>query len=422
MSAIGSDRYNLLDPTFLEERYGLYRIMRGEAPIHWSEMLQAWVITGYDDISAGLRDPRLSVRRGNTYMGMLSEKEQQELAPLHQFYTRWLMFMDPPDHTRLRSAISPFFAPQTVAHLAGSIHKVAETLFDRIAASETVDIMNEVAHPLAVAVMMQLLGLNLSDSEQVIAWSDDIIQFLGTGRPVPERGRQALQSLNAFFDYFSAIISLRRKQQADDLISQLLHNMASKRRLSDEEVVALCANVLIDGHDPVANAIGNGLLALTRNPDQLVALYEDPARIELAVEEMLRYDCPFQYAARRAQENLTIGGVNMSQGQRVLLMLGSANRDPGYFTAPDDFLVTGRANRHLAFGLGPHYCIGAVLARQTIQIFFKTLLARYRAVRVLEAPLLWRRSLGYRGLTHLRVILYDDNLHAQRGYNDRRST
>lgn len=396
--------YNLLHPDTLTNPYPTYHRLRVNDPVHWSENIKSWVLTRYDDVVSGLRDPRLSVRRDNTYMGMLPEDVQQELQPLRRFFSLWMVFSDPPAHTRIRGLVNKAFVPRVVAGMKPYIQRIVDELLDVVQHSGHMDVLYNLAYPLPIVVIAEMLGVQPEDREQFKKWSDDIVAFMGTGQPIPDRGRRAQQSMLELMDYFHTTVERRRKNPKDDLLTALISVADQSDTLSEEELFATCANLLIGGHEPTTNLIGNGLLALLRNIDQLQKLQNSPSLIELAVDEFLRYDCPFQYAARRAKEDIKIDGRLIAQNQRVLLMLAAANRDPSRFPDPDRLDISRKENAHLAFGFGNHFCLGASLAKAEAQIAINTILRRMPTLQLASENIEWRQDLGFRGLTSLPIV------------------
>jgi cytochrome P450 len=403
------DSFNKLDSAFLYNPYRFYQDLRDHDPVYWSEFFNSWVITRYDDIVVGLRDPRLSVNRCDIYMGMLPEDVQKELESLRRFYSLWLMFSDPPDHIRVRKLLNRYFTPRTVANAAQFIQHQSNELLDIMQSEKQADLLHSFAHPLSVFVIASVLGVPTEDYDLIKKWSNDIVSFLGTGLPVADKGRQAQNSLFKMTNYFEELVSNRQVHPKNDLISSLILDRDKDGCLSSQELIAICANLLVDGHEPVSNLIGNGMLALLQYPEQLDILKKTPYLIGNAVEELLRYDCPFQYCARRTKEEIMIRGQRIEKNQRLLFMIGSGNRDPKYFQNPDRLDIGHSKNsKHLAFGLGTHYCVGAALGRLTIGVAISTLLDRSSKLSLMNYPIEWHRSLGYRGLRSLHINLYDN--------------
>lgn len=396
---------SLLSPAFFADPYPFYHWLRVNAPVYWNETLKAWIVTCYNDVASGLRNPYLSAKRDDTYLNMLPKSAQEELQPLRRFYSLWLMFSDPPDHTRIRGTVNKAFTPKVIERLKPSIQRTADELLYAVKDRGRMDVLGDFAFLLPVIVIAEMLGVPSRDYHLIKRWSDNIVAFLGTGRPIEEKGRYAQRSLYELMSYFEDIIAERRRSPKNDLLSSLIFAEEQGKVLNKEELLAVCANLLVDGHEPIANLIGNGLVALLNNPDQLRDCLKNgtSSLIETTVEELLRYNCPFQYIARQAKEDIKIGNQQVKQHQRVLLMIGAANRDPEHFSCPDQLDIGRQKNKHLAFGLGAHYCVGAALGRITAQIAINTLIHRLPKLELRHEELEWHQSLGYRGLKSLHI-------------------
>jgi cytochrome P450 len=394
---------DLLDPTVLADPYPLYHRLRAEAPVHRNDSLEGWALLRHADVVAALRDPRLSADRLTPYVAGLPSDEREALAPLVRALAGWMIVHDLPSHTRLRALVSHAFTPRAVERLRERIGAIAAGLLDRVAASGRMDIMQDFAGPLPAIVIAELVGVPAADRERFQAWSDDVAAFVGTFTVGAEIATRAQRSLLELEGYFRGLVAERRRRPGDDLLSVLIAAEEGGDRLSEDELFANCAFLLFAGHETTTNLIGNGMLALLRHPDQLALLRDDPSHVAKASEEFLRYDGPVDRIARIATEDLEIGGVRISAGDRVVSLLGAANRDPARFPEPDRLDITRRDNRHVAFGHGPHFCVGAPLARLEAQVAFPLLLRRLHDPRLADEQVRWRDSIGFRGLVSLPV-------------------
>jgi cytochrome P450 len=318
-----------------------------------------------------------------------------------------MLFRDPPDHTRLRALASKAFTPRGVETLRGHIQGIVDRLLERVADAPRMDVIEDLAYPLPVTVISELLGVPVGDGDTVKGWSRDVARALDAialpvGPDVIERGRRATDEMAG---YFRDLIAERRRRPGTDLLSGLVEAEEAGDRLTEQELLATCVLLYVAGHETTVNLIGNGLLALLRHPEERRRLQADPGLLSGAIEELLRYDGPVQRTGRMAAYDTEIGGVPIPAGSLVLGLLGAANRDPSRFTEPDR-LDLGRAEpRHLAFGSGIHYCLGAALARLEAQVAIATVLRRFPALTLaVECPI-WRPSSTLRGLEALPVVL-----------------
>ncbi len=393
---------NLLNPENLANPYPLYEQLRSEDPVLWDEFLGRWVLTGYADVLACLRDLRMSAERVGALRSQLPEDVIEELQPMERVFESWMLFLDPPDHTRLRGLVNKAFTPRRVEAMRPHIQQIVDGLLDRVQNTGRMDVIHDLAFPLPSTVIAEMLGVPPEDRDQFRRWSSDIVGISGLIID-PDRAVRAQKSVLALMDYFREIVAQRRASPRDDLISAMIAADDHGKFLSDEELLATCVLLLEAGHETTTNLIGNGLLALLRHPDQLRTLRENPSLIGTAVEELLRYDSPVQLTARIATEEMEIGDKEVSAGDMVVLLLGAANRDPVQFLNPNILDLYRRDNRHLSFGQGIHYCLGAPLARIEGQIAFNTLLHRCPGLELTGEPLEWRQAVSLRGLLALPV-------------------
>ena len=391
--------FNPFQPEFHADPYPFYRRLREEDPVHQSP-LGFWVLTRYDDCVAVLRDPRFG-----------REEFQQMLAAVYgdgsekPALPRSMLFRDPPDHTRLRALVSKAFTPRTIEQMRDHIQEIVDRLLGRALARGGMDVIEDLAYPLPVTVICEMLGVPVGDHASIRGWSSDIARSLDAiGLPsdekVVERGRVARRALA---DYFRALVPERRARPRTDLLSGLLAAEAQGDKLTEHEVIAMCLLLFVAGHETTVNLIGNGLLALLRHPDQLARVQAKPALVPGAIEELLRYDSPVQRTARIATTDVEIGGHAIGKGTMVVTALGAANRDPAQFPDPDRLDVTRSDVRQISFGFGIHFCLGAPLARVEGQIALGTLLRRAPRLALAEPALEWRESSVLRGLKRLRV-------------------
>ena len=403
-----ADPYGLLHPERRQDPYPFYARLLREAPVHFSEPWNSWVVTRYADVNACLRDTRLSANRTGVFsqaQGM-PEEVLQKLAPMGRNMASWLLFHDAPSHARLRSLINKAFTPRMAELMRPRIRALVEELLDAARGRGRMDAISELANPLPILVIGELLGLPREDRHRLKHWSSLLAALIGTGRPTlaeVEGGLTAILELEA---YFRPLLARRRAQPGDDLVSALVRAEEQGNLLTEQEVLSTCTLVLFAGHETTTNLLGNGLLALLRHPEQWELLRGAPELLPEAVEELLRYDSPVQFTNRVAAVDLEFAGHTLRQGQRVMLMLAAANRDPSQFPEPDRLDVRRKELRHQSFGMGPHYCVGAALARLEAQEAFAALMRRFPRMQVEPgASLEWLDNLGFRGLQALPVTL-----------------
>lgn len=391
--------FNPLLPEFQADPYPFYRRLREEDPVHQSA-LGIWVLTRYNDTVMVLRDPRF----GREGMAELLEA-RLGTGSVRPANTRDMLFRDPPDHTRLRALVSRAFTPRVVEAMRPHIQEIVDGLLDRVEGARGMDVIEDLAYPLPVTVICEMLGVPTADQDVFKQWSADIARsldaaILPAGSEVITRGQEAGDALR---EYFRSLIAVRRKNPQPDLLSALIAAEEQGDKLSEPELVATCALLLIAGHETTVNLIGNGLLALLRHPAELRALTDDPALIQTGVEELLRYDGPVQRTGRMTMADVEIGGRQIPKGSIVAAVIGAANRDPAHFAHPDRLDVARQENRHIAFGFGIHFCLGAPLARIEGQVALGTLLRRMPALKLVSDTPEWRESSVLRGLKTLPV-------------------
>lgn len=398
--------YDLFSPTFKADPFSTYARMRADDPIYphaAPDGRTIWYVTRYDDVAAVLKDDRLFGKdpRLAGASAKTTHTGPHQTRP-HQLINRNMLFSDPPDHTRLRTLVSQAFTPRRVAAMAGSIQATADMLIDRLADGQTHDLIESFALPLPVIVISDMLGIPAEDRDDVAGWSQAIISPGSRGLNYSARKRK----VRAFMDYLRGLFAQRQAGPRDDLITALVAAEAGGERLSEAELFSMVALLLVTGHETTVNLIGNGALALLRAPRQLERLRADEGLWPAAIEELLRYDGPVETSTSRwLREEGEYRGHRMRRGDLMRAVITSANRDPARFDRPDELDVGRQDNRHLAFGLGTHYCLGAPLARLEGMIALETLFRRMPGAR-LDQPveeLPWRSGVLFRGLRRLPV-------------------
>ena len=397
----------LLSPAFFADPYAVYRRLRDEHPVHWCEPWNCWIISRYDDVTAGLRQDgrRFSVvGQFGSYLNALPEAERPRFEPLKQHFSIGLLHSDPPEHTRLRGLINQAFTPRVVERMRGRIEATVNALLDAVQDRGQMDVIRDFAFHLPAIITAQVVGMPPEDRHQFKAWSDDIASFSAANRLTVEVAERAQRSVLAVRGYLRQIAARRREKPRDDLISRLVSNGDGQERPGEGELLSTCVTFMVGGHETTTALIGSGLLALLRNPDQLDRLREEPAAAKSAVEEFLRYESPNQRSIRLVKGDFELEGRRIEQGQRAMFLLGAANRDPAQFEDPDRLDVCREPNRHIAFGLGPHFCIGAPLARLEAEVAFAALLRRFPNMRLAGDEPEWLPSYQLRLLKSLPVV------------------
>jgi hypothetical protein len=407
----GLSLYNLLDPEVRANPYPLFRRLRTEDPVHWDPFIHAWVVTRYADVVSVLHN-FLTYKPAPP--GVLKEMGLSELDPLAKVMMKQMLFMDPPAHTRLRNLAAKVFTPHRMEKLRLHIREIISSLLDKVQLSGRMEVLVDFAEPLPAIVTAELLGLPASDFRQLKAWSADFAERLGNFHQNPDGMQRVLQSLQSMRDYFEAAVGDIKEHPREGLIDSFLRAEIDGDRLTMEEVVANSIITMVGGQETTTNLIGNGLLALLRNPDVLEDLRSRLPLMPSAVEELLRYEAPSQYTTRVAPEDVEIGGKIIRKGQATIAVMAAANRDPERFPDPDRIDIRRTENRHLAFGFATHFCFGAPLARIEGQEAFEALLRRLPDLALEPGPLVWRRNLGLRGLEALPVTFKSNNAGASR--------
>jgi cytochrome P450 len=397
----------MFDSDFIANPYKIYNALRAAAPLLWTNKFRsgAWLVTRYADVVAGLHDPRLSSQRSHTLTAALPREVQGEFAKFNEIFSKWMLFLDPPHHSRLRKLLNKEFTPNMIQRLRPRIQHVVNTLLDHALAKSEMEFMTEFANPLPVRVIAEMLGIPGEDQRDFQIWSDDLANFFGNATGPVEAARRAQNSLISLTDYFRALLPERRANKGDDLMSLLLRVEEEGEVLTEEELLAQCTLLLVAGHETTRNLLGNGMLALLQHPAQLATLKQNPALMPLAVREFARYDSPVQFSGRAVTEDFSWHDQPIKKGQTVILLLGSANHDPDKFSEPQTLNISRDEGMPLSYGHGMHFCIGAALAQTEGEIAFTTLLDRTSSLTMLDDAPAWRANLSFRGLSRLRIAL-----------------
>jgi cytochrome P450 len=393
-----SPSYKPNDPSVLADPFPLYRRMRDEDPAHWSPVLKAWVLTRYGDVKRVCLDASMSSDRLRPFFATLPSGEAARISQLIRYLTLWMVFRDPPDHTRLRRLAARVFNVRSVHALRPNVESLTAWLLGRIGEREEFDFIGEFAGPLPALVIMDMLGVPREELQRIKQLSDEIALFIGSTRDAPEKYGRAEAATREMAALFRALITERRKAPRPDLLTELIRVEEEGDRLSDDELVATCVILLFAGHETTTHHIANGLAALLQFPGELRRLRESPALAAAAVEELLRFDGPIGALVRIVGEGQSLHGKTLKPGERVFLLMNAANRDPRAYEDPD-LLDLGRDGPpHLTFGFGAHLCLGFPLARLEGQIALPAVLGRWRSIELAGAPPEWLDSMVLRGM------------------------
>lgn len=390
-------------PGVQSDPYPAFRRLREEDPAHWSPALKGWVLTRYVDVKTCMTDERYSADRISPFRDSLSEGERARIPDLLRDLGYWMVFNDPPLHTRLRGLANQAFTSRAVERLAPRVEEIVDDLIDRFVESGETDLIADFAFPLPVMVIALMMGVPLDDMEQFKTWSDDLATFVGSAQMTPDKRARAQSAVQALEGLFRDLFAQRRKAPGEDLISGLIAASDEEGGLSDEQLLATCVLLLFAGHETTMNLIGNGFYHFSRHPEVLAKLAQNPGLAAGAVEEILRYDGPGLALTRVPAEPISLHGKTMQPGQRVFAMVAAANRDETEFPEAETIDIERADNRHLTFGHGIHFCLGAPLARLEARIAFPVLARRLGPLEPRGPEPQWVDSLTFRGVRSLRL-------------------
>jgi cytochrome P450 len=375
------------DPDFLADPYPAYAELRARGRVQYFEPTNQWLVPHHADVSALLRDRRL----GRTYQHRFTHEDfgrsapAPEHEPFHTLNDHGMLDLEPPDHTRIRRLVSKAFTPRTVERLKPYVARLAGELVDGLVRSGGGDLLTDVAEPLPVAVIAEMLGIPEADRAPLRPWSADICGMYELN-PSEDTAAKAVRASVEFSDYLRELIAERRKEPGDDLISGLIEAHDEDDRLTEQEMISTAVLLLNAGHEATVNATVNGWYALFRNPAQLAALRADHSLVPTAIEELMRYDTPLQLFERWVLDEIEIDGTAIPRGAEIAMLFGSANHDPAVFHNPGHLDLTRRDNPHISFSAGIHYCIGAPLARLELAASMTALLERAPTLALVAEP------------------------------------
>jgi cytochrome P450 len=396
--------YDPADPATLRNPHAIFAQLRADDPVHWSEPMQAWIVTRYDLAGEVLIDAETySAERLGTVRKHLPAPVQDIATQILRWLSHWMVFRDPPDHTRLRRHMNKVMNLPAFEALRGAIRHIAEQLLDDLPRGEVINVLPAFSIQLPGLVIMDLMGVPRGRLLEVKSWSDDMMLFIGSARGVPDKYERARRGAVSMAALFQGMIEQRRAEPQDDMLSQLILSEAGGERLSDDELIGSLMMVLNGGHETTANLINNSLLALAHHPEQIAQLRREPDGYVRAVDEFLRYDSPILSIGRVVTRETELGGKQLTPGERIFAMLVSANRDGDMFANPDGLDLARNPNPHMAFGKGHHFCLGTPLAKIEGQVAMECLLERFSTIELAEPveQIPWINSMVTRGPTRL---------------------
>ncbi len=393
--------YKPNDPGVLADPFPLYQRLRDEDPAHWSPRLKAWVLTRYEDVKRVCLDTSMSSDRLRPFFATLPPPEAARVAELARYLTLWMVFRDPPEHTRLRRLAAKVFNVRSVLALRPNVEGLTGWLLDALAGKREFDFIADFAGPLPALVIIDMLGAPREELARLKRLSDEMALFIGSARDAPEKYERAAAATREMAGMFRELVSARRAAPQRDLLSELAHLDDAGDRLSEDELVATCILLLFAGHETTTHHLANGLRALLQFPAELEKLRADASLAPAAVEELLRYDGPIGAQVRIVQQPQVLHGKQLQAGERVFLLMNAANRDPRAYEDPDRVDLARNGVPHLTFGFGAHICLGFPLARLEGQVALPAVLARWRRIELAGPEPEWMDSMVLRGMTTL---------------------
>lgn len=403
-----ADPLNIVGPEAISDPHAFFGRLRDANPIFWDETYRSWLITSHQHISTLVRDPRLSSDRITPFIrSKLSGRDTDPLMrQAFEILAGWMVFQDDPSHARLRGLVNKAFSARAVAQLRDRCTELCDQLIDAVQEEDEFDLLEKIAAPLPSIIIAELLGVPVEDRERFEGWTRKVAPLVSGGFEDPRRYDGVAEGMDELVRYFRGLMRRYAENPAANLITELLRARENDDSLSEPEVVATLTLILFGGHETTANLIANSIVALQRHPAQWAALRDGQVEPAAAIEELLRYDGPGKAITRVVGESFTYEGFEFTRGERVFLVLASANRDPTIFEDPDSLRlhrVTPGARRHLAFGFGNHFCMGAQLARLEAGIAVPRIVQRLPDLRLADRPLDWIPVLLTRGLRALHV-------------------
>ncbi|WP_250282429.1 MULTISPECIES: cytochrome P450 [unclassified Frankia] len=403
--------YDPTDPIQLRDPYAIFAELRTAGGVHWCEPLSGWIAVDWASVQSVVTAPAVfSANRLLPVHERLSEENRATAADVLRWLSLWMVFQDPPNHTRLRRYLSTVINPRMVESLRASITEITSDLFDGLPKDRPVEFFTEIALTLPGYVVMDLLGVPRDRLTEVKRWSDEMMLFIGSSRGVDDKYERARHGACSMAELFRELIDERRAHPRDDALTRMITTEVDGETLTEDELIASMMMIGNGAQETTAHLLTNGLIALHQHPDVAAKLTADvDGLIVPAVDEFLRFDSPVLSTGRLLATDTELGGQRLREGDRIFAMLAAANRDPAVFASPDEIVLEGRANGHLAFSKGVHFCLGAPLARLEGQIAFRHMAERFPRLRLAEPldTIPWANSLVSRGPLRLPVMLED---------------
>lgn len=395
--------YDPRDQATINNPIPVLQRLQDQAPVYWCEALRGWVITRYDDVKGVLRNDSFSADRITPFYEAQPPERQAPIQQLIRYLNTWVAFKDPPEHTRLRKLMKTVFTPEAVAGQRGVVESSVKRLLDKLEDQKAFDFVSEFAFPLPAMVILDLLGLPEKDMDDLKNWSNKMQLFIGSATTSPEKYDLAEEGAIRMAAYFREVIREREHHPGNDLITHLLALREVDDALTEDEVIGTSMLFLFGGHETTTNLIGNGVRALLIHPEQRQRIINDPGLIDGAIEEILRYDGPTGASVRIVKHSHSLHGVELTAGERVFVMINAANHDPRAFDNPDVFDITRSPNLHLTFNFGPHFCMGAPLARLEGQVAIGEVLRRMPGLALAEESYDYMDTMIMRGVRKMGV-------------------
>ncbi len=397
--------YDPTDEAIRKNPFPFYESLQEHDPIHWSPAIRSWIITRYDDVRQVALSPTMSSDRLRPFYEAQRDDRREILSGVMRYLNEWLVFKAPPEHTRLRKMMNGVFSMPMVQSMAPQIRRTVDDLYAQVPRGQPFDFMQEVAVLLPAYVILDMMGVARADFRMIKEWSDDLRLFIGTSRAEEDKYRKARSGADQMSAYFRSLIAQRRAQPGDDVISKMLLAQDERGGLSEDELIAMCMLVLFGGHETTTNLLGSAVVAMLAYPEQQQLLRDRPELIDSAVEEFLRYDGPSNSIARVVAVDHELHGKALRAGDRVFAMINAANRDPRRFERPHELDIQRSPNRHLTFGQGLHFCLGAPLARLEAKVCLGALVSGFSSMRLGPGEVHWIDALVMRGPSSLPLVL-----------------
>jgi cytochrome P450 len=392
------------DAAVLRDPHRVLAQLRTTDPVHWSPPLAGWVVTSYALVNEIVMNPDpFSADRLAGMGSRLPEPQRTTVAEVMRWLGLWMVFRDPPDHTRIRRHLAKVVSPQVLKQQAQAIEEITTVLLDGLTPGEPFDFYREFGLKLPGFVTMDLIGVPRDRLGEVKGWSDDMMVFIGSSRGVQDKYQRARYGAHSMAELFRELVATRRAEPRDDVLSTLIASQIEESVLSEDELVASMMMIANGAQETTAHLMSNALIALDRRPEAMGALRENPGLMTTAIDEFLRYDGPVLSTARLVARDTELGGVPLSAGERIFAILIAANRDPDAFEDPENLVLDRSPNRHVGFSKGAHFCLGAPLARLEAEIALRRILERYRTIEIAEPleEVPWTNSMVARGPTRM---------------------